>query len=125
MHALREQPARIEAIARRRVRRLLERCRAEEAVRASEERFRGTLENAAVGIVHVDLPGRILRVNDRFCGIIGYTREELLTKTFRDITHPDDLDMSLEQFLPLARGELPSYSLEKRYCRKDGTVIRP
>jgi two-component system sensor histidine kinase/response regulator len=102
---------------------LLERWRAEQALRESEERFRGTFENAAVGIVHVDLQGRFLRVNERFCDIIGYTREELLKKTFRDITHPDDLDISLEHFLPLSRGELPGFSLEKRYLGKDGTVV--
>jgi PAS fold len=47
----------------------------------------------------------------------------LLTKAFRDITHPDDLDISLDHFLTLVRGELPSYSLEKRYLRKDGAVF--
>ena len=102
---------------------VLQRLHAEEALRESEERFRGTFENAAVGIVHVDLQGRYLRVNDRFCSIVGYDREELVAKTFRDITHPDDLDISLDYFLLLVRGELPSYSLEKRYLRKDGTVV--
>jgi two-component system sensor histidine kinase/response regulator len=102
---------------------ITDRKKAEDALRESEERFRGTFENAAVGIVHLDLQGRFLRVNERFCGIIGYTREELLTKSFRDITHPDNLDVSQDHFLPLVRGELPSYSLEKRYIRKDGAVI--
>src|SRR5208337_470156 len=63
--------------------------RAEEAVRESEERFRGTFENAAVGIAHKDLTGGFLLVNNTFCDIVGYTRDELLTRSWRDITHPD------------------------------------
>ena len=67
----------------------------EEALRASEERFRGTFENAAVGIAHRDATGRFLRVNEKFCAIVGYSREELLQKTMRDITHPNDLVASI------------------------------
>src|SRR5437764_4972787 len=58
--------------------------RVEEALRESEERFRGTFENAAVGIAHVDVNGRFLRVNEKLCDILGCTRDELLTKTFQD-----------------------------------------
>jgi PAS domain S-box-containing protein len=54
--------------------------RAEEALRESEERFRGTFENAAVGIGHVDFEGRWLRVNQKYCEIVGYSREELCSK---------------------------------------------
>ena len=96
---------------------------AEEALRESEERFRGTFENAAVGIAHKDADGRFLRVNEKYCEIVGYTRDELLQRTFQDITHPEDLAAELEQYTPLMRGELPSYSLEKRYIRKDGSLI--
>src|SRR5262249_46450889 len=72
-----------------------ERKRADAALRESEERFRGTFENAAVGIAHGDLTGRFLRVNGKFCDILGYSRDELLEKTFRDITHPDELASSI------------------------------
>ena len=96
---------------------------AQEALRESEERFRGTFENAAVGIAHTDAGGRFLRVNEKFCAIIGYTREELLEKTFQDITHPDDLAASIEPFTVLMRGESPAFGLEKRYLRKDGSVV--
>ena len=101
---------------------ITERKQAQEALRESEERFRGTFENAAVGIAHVDAEGRFLRVNGKLCDIVGYTREELLVRTFRDVTHPEDLAASLEHFHSLMRGELPSFSLEKRYLRKDGSV---
>ncbi|HWT78014.1 MAG TPA: PAS domain S-box protein, partial [Candidatus Methylomirabilis sp.] len=105
------------------VRDITERKRAEQALRESEERFRGTFENAAVGIAHVDADGRFLLVNDRLCDIVGHTREELLAKGFQDITHPEDLATSLDHFHSLVRGELPSYSLEKRYLRGDGSVV--
>ena len=102
---------------------ITERMRAEEALRESEERFRGTFDNAAVGIAHEDADGRFLRVNETYCGIVGYTREELLGRTFQDITYPEDLAAELEQFTRLMRGELSSYSLEKRYIRKDGSIV--
>jgi len=102
---------------------LLDRRRTEDALRESEEWFRGMFENAGSGIADCDLQGRFLRVNKKLCEIVGYTREELLQKTWQDITHPDDLAASLEQFLPLLRGERPGYSLEKRYVRKDGSLV--
>src|SRR4051812_22577989 len=102
---------------------LLDRRRTEDALRESEERFRGTFENAGAGIADCDPQGRFLRVNQRLCEIVGHTREELLQKTWQDITHPDDLAASLEQFLPLLRGEQPGYSLEKRCVRKDGSPV--
>src|SRR5271157_6158748 len=90
---------------------ITERKQTQEALCESEERFRGTFENAAVGIAHVDAEGRFLLVNEKLCDIIGHTREELLAKGFQDITHPEDLATSLEKFHSLVRGELPSYSL--------------
>jgi PAS domain S-box-containing protein len=96
---------------------------AEGALRESEQRFRGTFENAAVGIFHTDGAGRFLRVNEKLCAIVGYSRAELLEKTFRDLTHPDDLAVGVESFAALLRGELASYALEKRYVRKDGSPV--
>ena len=95
----------------------------EEALRESEERFRGTFENAAVGIAHRDATGRFLRVNEKFCAIVGYSREELLQRTMRDITHPDDLAASIDAFTALWQGESPTFGLEKRYVRKDGSLV--
>src|SRR3954469_25574310 len=95
----------------------------EEALRASEERFRGTFENAAVGTAHREAAGRFLRVNEKFCAIVGYPREELLQKTMRDITHPDDLAASINALTALWQGESPILGLEKRYVRKDGSLV--
>jgi PAS domain S-box-containing protein len=95
----------------------------EEALRASERRFRGTFENAAVGIAHTDHAGRFLRVNETFCAIVGYLHAELLRKTFQDITHPDDLAASVEPFAALMRDESPGFGIEKRYLRKDGSPV--
>jgi PAS domain S-box-containing protein len=95
----------------------------EEALRESEKRFRGTFENAAVGIAHVDAAGRFLRVNEKLCAIVGYPREELLQKSFQEITHPDDLAISMDAFTALPRDESPTYGLEKRYVRKDGSLV--
>jgi PAS domain S-box-containing protein len=92
-------------------------------LRDSEVRFRGTFENAAVGIAHVDVNGFWLRVNQRLCEMVGYGREELLRKTFQDITHPDDLKAELDQFGALMRGEIGTYSMEKRCFHKDGHVV--
>jgi PAS domain S-box-containing protein len=95
----------------------------EQALRESEERFRGTFENAAVGIGHQDLDGRFLRVNQKFCAIVGYPRDELLQRTGKDITHPDDLAGGTELSAALLRGESPGFTLEKRYVRQNGSVV--
>ncbi|MDQ4064188.1 MAG: PAS domain S-box protein, partial [Actinomycetota bacterium] len=95
----------------------------EEELRRSEERFRATFEQAAVGIGHVALDGRWLRVNGKLCDVLGYSREEMLNLTFQQITHPDDLDKDLEQVRWMLDGEINTYSMEKRYVRKDGATI--
>ena len=102
---------------------ITERRRFEEILRESEERFRATFEHAAVGAAQVGIDGRWLRVNRRLCEIVGYTQEELLGMTFADVTHPDDLDADLEKAQQLLAGEIPTYSMEKRYIRKDGSVV--
>ncbi len=93
------------------------------ALQASEERFRATFNQAAVGIAHVAPDGRWLMVNQRFCAIVGYTEAELLTRNFQDITHPDDLDIDLQYIDQLLRGARNTYSLEKRYLRRNGSTV--
>jgi PAS domain S-box-containing protein len=102
---------------------ITERKQAEEELRESEERFRGTFEQAAVGIAHVATDGHWLRVNRRLCDIVGYEKEELLGLTFQDLTHPDDLETDLEGTRQLLVGEIETYSREKRYFRKDGSIV--
>ena len=85
-------------------------------------RFRATFEQAAVGMAHIALDGRFLRVNRRLCEITGYTEQELLARTVSSITHPDDLSPDLDQQARLVRGEVPGYALEKRYLRPDGSL---
>jgi PAS domain S-box-containing protein len=89
----------------------------------SEARFRATFEQAAVGMSHTSLGGAFLRINRRLCEITGYSGDELMAITCRELTHPDDLvaDEALER--RLLSGEIQTYSLEKRYVRKDGIVI--
>ncbi len=93
------------------------------ALRESEQRFRATFQNAAVGIAHIGMDGTWLRVNDRVCEILGYPREELMARTFQDLTHPEDLEANLTLFRDMQRGLLDSYQMEKRYLRKDGSVM--
>ena len=102
---------------------IADRKRAEESLGESEERFRSAFENAAVGIALCDIEGHFLRVNQRFCGIVGYTHEELVGKNYKDITHPDDLLSDPERINLLMQGDLPGYSREKRYIRKDGSLV--
>jgi len=96
---------------------------AQAKILASETRFRNTFEQAAVGIAHVAPDGKWLRVNQKLCQIIGYPKDELLQKTFQDITHPEDLNNDLKYVRQILAGEIPTYSLEKRYIRKDGANI--
>ena len=95
----------------------------EARVHESEQRFRTTFENAAVGIAHVAPNGQWLLVNRRYCEIVGYTAEELAGKTFQDITHPDDIAVDLAQRQRVLSGAISHFSIEKRYIRKDGSPI--
>jgi PAS domain S-box-containing protein len=88
-----------------------------------EERFRATFEQAAVGIAHVSPEGRFLRTNQKFCDIVGYSEEKVLDLTFQDITHPDDLDADLEYVRQVLAREIENYSMDKRYYRKDGSIV--
>lgn len=97
--------------------------RAEKRLMETEQRFRVTFEQAAVAIAHVAPDGSWLRVNQKFCSITGYSEGELYGLTFEDITHPDDVDADWAQASALLQGEIPTYSMEKRYIRKSGDCI--
>src|SRR5262249_28096196 len=89
----------------------------------SEQLFRTTFERVVIGIAHVSPQGRWLRFNQRLCEIVGYDRAELAERTFWDITHPDDREVSALSFQRLLAGELDTYELDKRYVRKDSTTV--
>jgi diguanylate cyclase (GGDEF)-like protein/PAS domain S-box-containing protein len=97
--------------------------RVNKALRESEQRFGGAFDHASHGMALVAPDGRFLQVNESLCRIVGYPREELLKKTFQDITHPDDLDADLEHVRELLDGEIETYEMEKRYFHADGHVV--
>ncbi|HAX77986.1 MAG TPA: hypothetical protein DCY88_19740 [Cyanobacteria bacterium UBA11372] len=96
---------------------------AELELRESEERFRATFEQAPIGICHSSLDGEFVRINQTFYNIVGYTYEEMLDRTWEDITYPDDLNVELELVRRVWEKEMDSYTMEKRYIRKDGSII--
>ena len=102
---------------------ITDRQQAQAALLASEERFRSTFEQAAVGMAHIAPEGRFLRVNQRFCDTVGYSQSEMLARTFQDITYPEDLEASLEHFRQVLAGEISDYSIEKRYICKNGQPV--
>ena len=89
----------------------------------NEIRFRSTFEQAAVGLAHVDPEGHFLRINQRFCDIVGYGKAEMLGMTFQDITHPDDIPLDMVYIRQMLSGEISTYSMEKRYIHKDGHLV--
>ncbi|SHM52368.1 PAS domain S-box-containing protein [Cyclobacterium lianum] len=102
---------------------ITERKLAEDALRESEARFRTIFEIASLGIAQVDVSdGRIILVNSFYESITGYSNEALLQMNFPDLTHPDDRQKDWELFCRAARGE-EEYRNEKRYIKKDGTII--
>lgn len=101
----------------------VQRHRSDEALLDSESRFRSTFEHAPVGIAHIATDGRFLRVNRRFGEIVGYSIEELLKHSFRDLTHPDDLPIDDEIARRLLAGDLASHAREKRYIHKNGGTV--
>ncbi len=100
-----------------------ERKLAEEQKRDREARFRGIFENAAVGIAHLDLDGSWQLLNQQFCILLGYQRDELVQRRFDEITHPLDRSTAIAKFQELIRGKKEAYSLEKRCFHKDGRIV--
>jgi PAS domain S-box-containing protein len=96
---------------------------AKRALAESEARFRATFENAAVGIAHVSSDLRWLRANAALCRILGWPMDEFLTKTLRDISHPDDLAVDLAYAEQIRAGKIDSFGMDKRHLRKDGTIV--
>jgi PAS domain S-box-containing protein len=102
---------------------ITDRKRTEFALANSERRFQALLERCPVGVAQNRLDGRFQYVNAGFCDIVGYSPEELYGLTWQQITHPDDLAADMALAKRVLAGTLPSYTIEKRYIRKDGTFV--
>ncbi len=96
----------------------------EEALRISDAGFRAMFELSGVGMIQADAPGfRFTRVNQKFCEIAGYSAEELMTKTFVGLTHPEDRRRDMAELARILRGTADSWCMEKRCVRKDGSFV--
>ncbi len=93
------------------------------ALAEAERRFRAAFDNAPTGMALVTLDGHFLESNETLCGILGYGADELLARTFQELTHPDDLDADVAYVERLLAGQIASYQLEKRYLTSRGDVV--
>ena len=101
-----------------------DRKQAEQERLRAEKFFRDTFEHADVGIAHVNsTDGTWLRVNQRLCDMLGYSREELMATTFLALSHPDDVEENVRGLQRMAAGEQDTYAADKRYLRTDGSII--
>jgi PAS domain S-box-containing protein len=94
----------------------------EEALRESEARMRATVEQATAGVVRCDTIGRITFANGKFCQMLGYTKSELIGKSFTEFTHPEHVNENMRRFKQMIRTNKP-YEIEKRYIRADGSIL--
>ncbi|SKB76228.1 PAS domain S-box protein [Daejeonella lutea] len=102
---------------------ITERKKAEENLRLSEAEFRAAFEYSALGMSLMDINGKWIRVNESFCRILGYTNRELMSRTLKEISHPDDRDMDLPLMEEVLKGIKKSYQIEKRFLHKSGAVV--
>lgn len=102
---------------------ITERERAEEDLRESEERFRSIFEAGPMGMAVVSLDARFIQVNGAFCEVLGYTEREFLSRTFPEITHPEDIKADIRHAERLFKGEINKYHLEKRFITKNGETV--
>jgi diguanylate cyclase (GGDEF)-like protein/PAS domain S-box-containing protein len=102
---------------------ITERRRVEAALRESEQRFRSSFDDAAIGMALVGTDGRFLRTNRSLRELLGYQEQELLGKRFQDITYPDDLNVDLDNFNRMLASEMRTYQIEKRYVHREGHVV--
>ncbi|MBD3234806.1 MAG: PAS domain S-box protein [candidate division Zixibacteria bacterium] len=102
---------------------ITDRKKAEEALRESEQRFRGAFEYSATGMALVGTDGRLFKVNNRLCDMLGYTQDELLGKNFVDISYPDDIEVALTHFNRMIDGEIHSAQFECRYLHRNDDIV--
>ena len=101
----------------------IERKRAEDALRESEERLARAEKSSLVMVTHADLEGRWLKVPPTLCALLGYSEAELLGSYSKEVTHPDDFEPGWRQCQRLIQGEIRSFDLEKRYIHKQGHIV--
>jgi len=99
------------------------RKQAEETLRESDEKFLSAFEYAAIGMALVSPDGHWLKVNQALCNILGYSIEELMSRTFQDITHPDDIETDVNYIRQMLAGKIQTYQMEKRYFHKLGHLV--
>ena len=92
-------------------------------LKLDDEQFKDTFDQVEVGIAHVDLDGQFIKVNRHFCDITGYSKQEILKSTYHNITYPDDIYMQYQIRKKVLDGENSSYKTEKRYIKKDDSII--
>lgn len=100
-----------------------EKVKAEELFREQEQRLALTYDSAGVGIVEADAEGRLLRVNGHLCHLLGRTQEELIGRPVFDWTYPADVEADRAKYRQQVAGEIKSYTIEKRFVRKDGSLF--
>lgn len=91
-----------------------------QSLASGHDRYRAIFHEAAVGIAQIAADGRFMEVNETICEMLGYSRGELLSRGFADVTHADDVQSDIAEVARLQRGETSSYALEKRFVRSDG-----
>ena len=92
-------------------------------LRQSHSELLQIFEESHIGMAVVSLDGKWIRVTRHLCSIFGYTKEELISKKFNDVTHPEDLSLGANKMKEIIQGTLESFELEKRYIHKDGHVV--
>lgn len=102
---------------------ITERKRMEEVVRASEEQLHAVFRTAAAGIAVTTTDGRFIRCNRAYCQMVGYSESELQQIAFATLTHPDDRPKNFQLLQDLLEGKIPSFSIEKRYIHKSGSLV--
>jgi PAS domain S-box-containing protein len=102
---------------------ITERKQAEEELIQSEIKFHSIFDNSPVGSVIVGLDNRFIRCNSAFCNFLGYSENELIGKTIADITYPEDLELGMKELNQIVEGKIDSFTLKKRYLRKDGNIV--
>ncbi|HLF74307.1 MAG TPA: PAS domain S-box protein [Anaerolineales bacterium] len=97
--------------------------RAQDELRESQQRLLATYEHTPIGLVECSLEGKYVNVNEEFCRISGYEKEELLERGIRDLSYEEDYSLDITLHQQLVEGKIPSYQIEKRYVRKDGGIV--